>query len=203
MNVDETLDSLNPQELAALEQEIDKVSADTQVAYYFQLGRKMAQESMDELKKTGRVSPALHLAKEALTPPNGRIREAFSAAAKGKGSWKQVKQVAREQVGKAADAEIARVIDKCSAEELEAVEKAIDMELAEAKVAEEYVETYFEIGRKMAREVYADLDKTAARAGAFGALGKAVMEFAKKKPMLTGAAMGVGGTILAQKILDR
>ena len=211
MNVDEMLDSLNPQELAALESEIDKISCDTAERYYFQLGAKMARESVGELKKTGKLTPALFIAKEAITPPNGRVREAFTAAAKGKGSWKQVKQVAREQVGKAADAEIARVIDKCSAEELAAVEKAIDAEAATEKTAVEYAETYFGFGRKMAADVFGQLKKEGAARGPasfIASLSKTLgaktpaktwMEFPGKHPLITAGAGLYAGT----KLLER
>jgi hypothetical protein len=63
--LDETLDSMSPEELRALESEIDKKASETTVAYYLGLGARAAREQYAEFKKTGTMSPALFLVKAA------------------------------------------------------------------------------------------------------------------------------------------
>jgi hypothetical protein len=172
--LDATLDSMSPEELRALESEIDKKASETTVAYYLGLGAKAAREQYAEFKKTGTLSPALFLAKAAA-----------------------------DKIQK--NAEFSAALDKCSAEELAEIEAELDTRIL-SKISEEIAGSYYEQGKKLARSTHESMRKEArgpAAAGAFGALGKAIGAFAKQKPMIAGAALGVGGTLVAQKVLDR
>lgn len=94
----------------------------------------------------------------------------------------------------AEPSELDLALNKASAEELEAFEKALDSEL----LAREYAAHYDGCGRKLARELSKE---------AFGPmitrLGRMAKVFAGRHPMAAGAAMGVGGTLVGQKLLDR
>jgi hypothetical protein len=169
--LDATLDSMSPEELRALESEIDKKASETTVAYYLGLGAKAAREQYAEFKKTGTMSPALFLVKAAA-----------------------------DKIQK--DAEFSAALDKCSAEELAEIEADLDAGILR-KISEEIADSYYEQGRKLARTVHVSIQKEGARAGGFQALGQALKTFAKQKPMVAGAALGVGGTLVAQKVLDR
>lgn len=184
--LDATLDSMGPDELRALETEIDKRAADTTAAYYLGLGAKLARESFQELQKSGTLTPALFLAKSAA-----------------------------EEVQK--QAEVDEILDKCSAEELSAIEADLDAQIME-KASEDVATSYYEQGVKLARALWPSIQKEAAGGligsavsgiGSMFARGGAVrsglaagMRFARKNPMATGAALGVGGTLVAKKVLD-
>ncbi len=170
--LDATLDSMSPDELRELESEIDKKASETTVAYYLGLGAKAAREQYAEFKKTGTLSPALFLVKSAA-----------------------------DKIQK--NAEFSAALDKCSAGELAEIEAELDTRIL-SKISEEIAGSYYEQGRKLARTVHASMGKEArgAAAGAFGALGKAVTTFAKQKPLITGVALGAGGLMATQKLLN-
>jgi hypothetical protein len=177
---------MNPAELAALEVEVDKQAADAKVAFHFATGVKLAQEAVELYKETGELSPVFSL----LTP-------AKVAAEAG-----------------SLDAEL----DKCSAEQLAAIEAELDKSAeleAEKAASEEYAKKYFDMGVKMANDVFEDMKsgkkvagvgsfiqnigKTQFKPGSGGAkLFKNVGGFAKRNPGVTGAAIGAGGLMAAQ-----
>lgn len=188
--IDQALDSMNPAELAALETEVDKQAADAKVAFHFATGVKLAQEAVELYKATGELSPVFSL----LTP----AKEAAEAGS--------------------LDAEL----DKCSTEQLAAIEaeldKAAELE-AEKTASDEYAAKYFDMGVKMANDVFTAMkssektasEKTAggllmnmARAFKPGTMGRNVLRgagsFARKNPVATGAMAGVGGTLAAQSM---
>jgi len=103
--LDATLDSMSPEELRALEGEIDKKAADTTVAYYRALGAKAAREQFAEFKKTGKLTPALFLVKAAAD--NAQKVAEFSAA---------LDRCSAEELAE-IEAELdKRILDKVSAE---------------------------------------------------------------------------------------
>lgn len=105
--------------------------------------------------------------------------------------------------------DLAKFIDKASAKELEEFEKALDSEL----LSLEYTAHYLDLGRKLAQE----MTKSGARApaglfqsftkslpkGGFKTMMTGVGQFAKAHPVATGAAIGVGGTLVGQKLLGQ
>lgn len=169
--IDEALDTMTPQELAAFEVELDKKASEVKEAKLFALGRKMARESFAQYQKDGSLSHALLVAKNAADP--------------------------------GPEAQLDAALDKMSAEELAEFERAIDSgeitKSAEERASEEYAAHYFEIGRQMAREKFAAMQKgSAARIKAVTpppapGLGTKLKGIATEHPMATaGAAMGLG-----------
>lgn len=125
-DIEKKLDAMTPGELSALEAELDKRAAESVEAHYRELGAQMARESYAQLKEAGVYSPALFLLKAA--------SEASEAPA-----------------APAAD-EIDALLDKCSADELAQMEAELDQE----KTAAEFASVYTDVGRKLARELWAD-----------------------------------------------
>lgn len=63
--IDQVLESLTPDELTALEVEIDVKAGETKSAYHFTVGMKMAREAFAHFQKTGELTPALALVKHS------------------------------------------------------------------------------------------------------------------------------------------
>lgn len=214
-NIDEVLGAMTADELKALEAEIDKTAEESSVTYWLSLGAKLARESVKHFEKSGELTPALHLAREAATPLNEKIALAFVEATQGKKTWGDVQKVAQDEVGEKAMVEIGRVVDKASAEELAWLDKAIDEE-RETKEAQAIFDRYHEMGKKMAQDFVAASrgEKTAGPAGAAisgvisklmpkaRALGQSAMGFAKKHPLATGVGLGAAGTLATQKLVS-
>lgn len=188
--IDEVLNSLSPDQLAAFEAEVDKIASEQAVdqagQHYFDTGVKLAQDVVTHFMETGEVAPVLHL---AVTPG----------------------------AEKAADAgTIDAILDKCSAEELAELDRELDEKLAADAVAEEYANSYLQMGIKLAREVHSQITKTGAvKVPAFGegflsgAAGKKGTGFGhalgtafNKSPGLALAGTA-GAGMLADRLLDK
>ena len=167
--IDQTLDAMTPEELTALETEVDSKLGEKQAKVLFAMGAKMAREQVEHFQKTGEILPALALAHAVSQPKT------------------------------ASDDEI---LDKCSAEELAAIEAELDSRI-EKKASEEYAAEYFDMGRKLARKMAQDMKKSAAAIKATKiaptpSMGARVGGFIDKHPLASGAIAGVIGS----KLLD-
>lgn len=167
--IDEMLDSMTPDELVALEGEVDKRAVDNVALSYFERGRELAREAVEHYEKTGEVLPILHLFKEAIEP-------------------------APEPT------ELDQILDKCSPEDLKAIEADLDTEV-EAKHAEDTTAFYYNEGVKLAQACH---KKEAARGG--GAMGfldvlkGAYSISAKKNPIGTALGTAAAGALVAPAI---
>jgi hypothetical protein len=190
--LDATLDSMGPEELRALEAEIDKKASDTTAAYYLGLGAKAAREQYAEFQKTGKLSPALFLVKSA----SGKIqKDAEFSAALDKCSAEELAEIEAELDG--------HLLSKISEE-----------------IAASYFEQGKKLARtihaSMAKEAARGIPKVPGFLGALemgmkglkgpkavsGSMGHRVGTFMREKPLASaGIAMGAG--VVGSKLLDR
>ncbi len=156
--IDELIDSMSPVELQALEAELDKKSSENEAAYYHALGIKMAREHWQKYVESGELTPEMTLVKAA-----GGIKNLKPAdKAKFQANKKNPPGPAGGPSHGTAEAksaeEIDAILDKCSADQLQQIEAELDQELAD-KYAYECAANYLEMGKKMAREAWAQMRK--------------------------------------------
>lgn len=120
--IDETLDSMTPAELAALEGELDKRAQDDFSARHYAYGQKLAHEALAEFEATGELPPILQLIKGA------------------------------DEAPAAEASDLDKALDACSPEELATIEKELDAASAEKSAADKEADHYYSAGVKLAKD---------------------------------------------------